>query len=225
MQAHSITKPAAGGKPWSSGLCDCCTDIPVCLWVSFCYPCAVGQLIHDVYAGLPTVTPSEIPFTLLLGNSEAFTGKCIRYSLLFACLSPPHPGLVAVRVYLSSYLRTDMRETYQLEATTPCCECCANSCCRTCTAAIIGFERRCVAGACDGCRPSLHITRNGRVHFTEPTDCHDYCTHVWCGPCALCQEIRCSRFRNEIFVDVFAAPSLHLVDFADYLLFFGLAER
>ena len=133
------------------------------------------------------------------GNSQMCTGKCMRYTALFSLLWLPHPGLIGIRSEMGAYLRTDLRETYQIEPT-PCCSFCAESCFRSCMASMQRCGRKIFCGACDNCRPSIHITAKGRERYTEAGDCHDVWTHFWCGPCALCQEIRCSFSRFHFFL-------------------------
>ena len=43
--------PLAGGRTWSSGLCDCFSDCTTCCCVFWCNPCVVGQLYSRTNGG------------------------------------------------------------------------------------------------------------------------------------------------------------------------------
>ncbi|KAH9496661.1 Placenta-specific protein 8 protein [Bulinus truncatus] len=47
-------------RPWTSGLFDCCSDIPVCLCTTFCYTCMAMKVASDMeeFVCLPCCVPA-----------------------------------------------------------------------------------------------------------------------------------------------------------------------
>ncbi|XP_055871717.1 placenta-specific gene 8 protein-like [Biomphalaria glabrata] len=47
-------------RPWTTGLFDCCSDIPVCLCTTFCYTCMAMKVASDMeeFVCLPCCVPA-----------------------------------------------------------------------------------------------------------------------------------------------------------------------
>lgn len=92
---------------WSSGLCDCCVDIPNCCLTCFC-PCIIfGQIAEIVDKGSTTCGAHGAVYALI----NVFTG-C---GCLYSCAN-----------------RTKMRRQYGLPEA-PTNDCCVHFCCEPCS--------------------------------------------------------------------------------------------
>eukprot|EP00300_Choanocystis_sp_HF-7_P003815 c12908_g1_i1.p1 GENE.c12908_g1_i1~~c12908_g1_i1.p1 ORF type:complete len:180 (+),score=8.30 c12908_g1_i1:35-574(+) len=178
--SHASTTASLSRAPWSTGVYDCFDDVPVCLWVLCCTPCAFGRLIHEVHTG----------------KDEACSGECVGCCLLYGLLAATsvHPGITRARAILRAEGRTDMREKFGLEAS-PCCEgLIKTSCCqsfRRCEARMARCTHKtCCPSGCKGCYPNPFVTLHGRERWSETDDCRDLCLVICCDCCALCQEVR-----------------------------------
>ncbi|XP_017970627.1 PREDICTED: protein PLANT CADMIUM RESISTANCE 2 [Theobroma cacao] len=99
--------PTQSGKvPWSTGLCDCCSDVPNCCITCWCPYITFGQVAEIVDQGSSSCGASGALYGLLC----SFMG--------------------CVCVY-SSFYRTRMRSQYMLEDS-PYGDYCIHFCCETC---------------------------------------------------------------------------------------------
>ncbi|XP_021293048.1 protein PLANT CADMIUM RESISTANCE 2-like [Herrania umbratica] len=102
---HHIPQPA-GKVSWSTGLCDCCSDVSNCCITCWCPCITFGQIAEIVDQG---------------STSCAASGAL--YGLLYW-----FPGCACI--YSCSY-RSRMRSQYMLEESS-CGDCCTHFCCETC---------------------------------------------------------------------------------------------
>nr|XP_043613833.1 protein PLANT CADMIUM RESISTANCE 11-like [Erigeron canadensis] len=98
--------PLMSSRPWSSGLCDCCLDIPTCCLTCWC-PCIIfGQIAEIVDKGTTSCGVHGTIYAVI----NAFTG-C---GCLYSCVN-----------------RTKMRRQYGLTEA-PTNDCCVHFCCGPC---------------------------------------------------------------------------------------------
>ncbi|KAL2518783.1 Protein PLANT CADMIUM RESISTANCE 2 [Abeliophyllum distichum] len=103
------TRPQAQiGTPgkWSTGLCDCCSDVPNCCITCWCPCITFGQIAEIVDKGSTSCGASGALYTLI-----ALVSGC-------ACL-------------YSCFYRSRMRRQYMLPEN-PCADCCVHFCCECC---------------------------------------------------------------------------------------------
>ncbi|KAH7839973.1 hypothetical protein Vadar_010820 [Vaccinium darrowii] len=104
----SVGIPVMGSQPgpWSTGLCDCCDDVPNCCITCWCPCITFGQIAGIVDKGSTSCGVSGALYTLI-----AFvTGVPCVYSCCY---------------------RSKMRQQYTLHES-PCADCCVHFCCETC---------------------------------------------------------------------------------------------
>ncbi|KAL1803439.1 hypothetical protein DCAR_0935132 [Daucus carota subsp. sativus] len=92
-------------SPWSTGLCECCSDMPSCC-LTWCCPCVTFGRIADIVDK---------------GSPDCCISGCLYFLTLITCCSC---------IYSCVY-RTKMREHFLL-AESPCGDCVLNCCCQSC---------------------------------------------------------------------------------------------
>ncbi|GMH23335.1 hypothetical protein Nepgr_025178 [Nepenthes gracilis] len=98
----------ADGK-WSSGLCGCCSDVPLCCLTCWCPCIAFGRIAEIVDKG---------------------TSSCGMSGALYALLM----SLVGCQWIYSCTYRTKIKQQYGIPANT-CSDCCVHWCCESCALA------------------------------------------------------------------------------------------
>ncbi|GMI87617.1 PLANT CADMIUM RESISTANCE 2 [Hibiscus trionum] len=104
-QQYHMQQPA-GKVPWSTGLCDCGSDVSNCCITCWCPCITFGQIAEIVDQGSTSCGASGALYTLI----GIFTGCACIYSCFY---------------------RQRMRSQYMLEDR-PCNDCCLHFCCETC---------------------------------------------------------------------------------------------
>ncbi|KAI4357592.1 hypothetical protein L6164_001530 [Bauhinia variegata] len=98
--------PPAAPVAWSTGLCDCCSDVQNCCITCWCPCITFGQIAEIVDRGSTSCGASGALYGLI-----AFISGC-------ACI-------------YSCFYRSKLREQYLLEES-PCGDCCVHCCCESC---------------------------------------------------------------------------------------------
>ncbi|KAE8699015.1 Protein PLANT CADMIUM RESISTANCE 2 [Hibiscus syriacus] len=106
MNQHYSTQQPAGTVPWSTGLCDCGSDVSNCCITCWCPCITFGQIAEIVDQGSTSCGASGALYALI----GVFTGCACIYSCFY---------------------RQRMRSQYMLEDR-PCNDCCLHYCCESC---------------------------------------------------------------------------------------------
>ncbi|XP_075496631.1 protein PLANT CADMIUM RESISTANCE 2-like [Primulina tabacum] len=111
LTATGIPMPALnvqGGDPgqWSTGLCDCCSDVPNCCLTCWCPCITFGQIAEIVDQGSTSCGASGALYALI----AVVTGCTCIYSCFY---------------------RSRMRTQYKLQES-PCGDCLVHCCCESC---------------------------------------------------------------------------------------------
>ncbi|XP_022734624.1 protein PLANT CADMIUM RESISTANCE 2-like [Durio zibethinus] len=99
-------QPPAGNVPWSTGLCDCFSDVPNCCITCWCPCITFGQISEIIDQGSTSCGTNGALYALL----GWFTGSACIYSCIY---------------------RSKMKSQYMLEDS-PCDDCFVHFCCETC---------------------------------------------------------------------------------------------